>query len=203
MKLYSIMILKVDAGSPKEPLVCCQATDVSDVGMFQRSAAREFLTFFSRTVAKRMTPMSRTQVTENGRVLFAHSFANGSLVATAIADDEYSTRVAFTMLSQVEAAFTDKFRGQWEGVTRDDALKFPMLDETLVKYQKPEEADKVLKIQRDIEETKVIMHSAIDQVLARGEKIDHLVDVSGDLSMASKGFYKSAKKTNSSCCAVA
>merc|ERR1711991_122341 len=123
-------------------------------------------------------------------------------MGTAIADDEYNTRVAFSMLSNVEQQFLDKFRGQWEGVARDDALKFPVLDETLVKYQKPEEADKILRIQREIDETKIIMHDAIDNVLARGEKIDHLVDVSGDLSVASKGFYKSAKKTNSSCCVV-
>uniref|UniRef100_A0A7S1PTQ2 V-SNARE coiled-coil homology domain-containing protein n=1 Tax=Neobodo designis TaxID=312471 RepID=A0A7S1PTQ2_NEODS len=202
MKLYAIMIVKVDPGATGEPVVCCQATDVSDVGMFQRSAAREFLVFFSRTVAKRVTPLSRTQVTEQGRVLFAHSFAGGRLVATAIGDDEYNGRVAFSMLSTVEQQFQDTFRGRWEGVSKDDALSFPYLGETLAKYQKPEEADKILKIQRDIDDTKVVLHSAIDQVLERGEKIDNLVEISGDLSMASKGFYKSAKKTNSTCCVV-
>jgi synaptobrevin family protein YKT6 len=202
MRLYSIMILKVEAGSAKEPPVLSMATDVSDVGMFQRSSAREFLTFFSRTVAKRITPLSRTQVTEKGRVIFAHSFANGALVATAIADEEYNARVAFSMLAQVEQQFLDTFRGRWEGASTENALPFPMLEPTLAKYQNPQEADKILKIQKDIEDTKITMHSAIDQVLERGEKIDHLVDLSGDLGVASKSFYKSAKQTNSSCCVV-
>jgi synaptobrevin homolog YKT6 len=38
-------------------------------------------------------------------------------------------------------------------------------------------------------------------VLERGERLEDLVDRSGELSAQSKLFYKQAKKTNS-CCAV-
>lgn len=202
MKLYSIMVMRVTPKSETEPLILSSAVDVSNVGIWQRSSAREFLIFLSRTVAKRMQPMSRTQVNEKEHVLFAQSFANGSLVATAVADSEYNARVAFSMLANVSTQFAEQFRGQWEGATRDNALTWAFIDATLVKYQNPAEADQIMKIQKDIEDTKIIMHNAIDSVLERGEKIDHLVDLSADLGVASKSFYKGAKKTNSGCCVV-
>jgi hypothetical protein len=37
------------------------------------------------------------------------------------------------------------------------------------------EADKILKIQRELDETKIVLHKTIDSVLARGEKLDNLV----------------------------
>jgi synaptobrevin family protein YKT6 len=65
--------------------------------------------------------------------------------------------------------------------------------------QDPAAADKLTKIQRDLDETKIILHQTIDSVLRRGEKLDTLVDKSADLSMASQMFYKQARKTNACC----
>ena len=61
------------------------------------------------------------------------------------------------------------------------------------------QADKLTKIQRDLDETKVTLHQTIEGMLARGEKLENLVDKSSDLSMASQMFYKQARKTNSCC----
>ncbi|KAG8050674.1 hypothetical protein GUJ93_ZPchr0009g136 [Zizania palustris] len=44
-------------------------------------------------------------------------------------------------------------------------------------------------------------HKTIDSVLARGERLDSLVEKSSDLSVASQMFYKQAKKANS-CCTI-
>ncbi len=40
--------------------------------------------------------------------------------------------------------------------------------------QNPEAADKLAKIQRDLDETKIILHKTIESVLDRGEKLDHV-----------------------------
>ena len=56
--------------------------------------------------------------------------------------------------------------------------------------QDPAQADKLTKIQKDLDETKVILHQTIDSMLQRGEKLDDLVGKSHDLSMASQIFYK-------------
>mmetsp|Transcript_13019 Transcript_13019/g.41129 ORF Transcript_13019/g.41129 Transcript_13019/m.41129 type:complete len:82 (+) Transcript_13019:478-723(+) len=74
-----------------------------------------------------------------------------------------------------------------------------LLEPALVKYQDPAQADKLAKIQKELDETKVILHKTIDSVLERGEKLDSLVDKSSDLSLASQMFYKQAKKQNQCC----
>lgn len=201
MKLFGLIVLRARPGAEEEPLVCSSALDVSSVGWLQRSSAKEFLVFLARTVAKRVTPGSRNQVNEQAHVIYVTTRTDG-LATVAICDTEYNSRVAFTMLSQVATEFSDLFRGKWENVegAKDNFLSWPGLEQTLVKYQNPEEADKILKIRKDIEATQVIMHQAIDSVLARGEKIDNLVARSEDLSGASKTFYKQAKKTNSCGC---
>jgi len=80
-------------------------------------------------------------------------------------------------------------------------MSFPAMDEYLQKYQDPSAADKITKIQNDLDETTQILHKTIDSVLERGVKLDNLVERSNDLSAQSKMFYKQAKKTNS-CCIV-
>jgi len=82
-----------------------------------------------------------------------------------------------------------------------ESSPFPSLEDYLVKYQDPASADKVTKIQNDLDETTNILHKTIDSVLERGVKLDSLVEKSDDLSRQSKMFYKQAKKTNS-CCVI-
>ncbi|GJV16335.1 glutathione S-transferase T3-like protein [Tanacetum coccineum] len=67
-------------------------------------------------------------------------------------------------------------------------------------FQDPAEADKLLKIQRELDETKIILHKTIDSVLERGEKLDSLVEKSSDLSAASQfnAAYKRAKRLGKS-----
>lgn len=65
--------------------------------------------------------------------------------------------------------------------------------------QDPQQADKLTKIQKDLDETKITLHQTIESVLQRGEKLENLVDKSSDLSMASQMFYKQARKNNQCC----
>ncbi|CAH0727028.1 unnamed protein product, partial [Brenthis ino] len=81
----------------------------------------------------------------------------------------------------------------------ESTIDFPVLPQYLAKYQNPKEADALTKIQNDLDETKIILHDTIKAVLDRGEKLDDLVAKSDSLSMHSKAFYKTARKTNSCC----
>jgi synaptobrevin family protein YKT6 len=82
------------------------------------------------------------------------------------------------------------------------ALAWPPVEEAVVKYQDPAAADQIMRIQRNLDETRDVLHNTIDSVPQRGEKLEDLVERSGELSGQSKLFYKNAKKANS-CCAVA
>ncbi|KAJ8421798.1 hypothetical protein Cgig2_000305 [Carnegiea gigantea] len=97
--------------------------------------------------------------------------------------------------------YQKNFGDSWKTVRSDVAQPWPYLDDALTKFQDPAQADKILKIQRELDETKIILHKTIDSVLERGEKLDTLVEKSSDLSAASQMFYKQAKKTNQ-CCTI-
>jgi synaptobrevin family protein YKT6 len=123
------------------------------------------------------------------------------LGGTVITDTEYPARVAFVLLGQLLEEFSTAQGDSWKTVTTPESVTFPPVEEYLAKYQDPAAADKVTKIQKDLDETTEILHKTIDSVLERGVKLDNLVERSDDLSKQSKMFYKQAKKTNS-CCVI-
>lgn len=88
---------------------------------------------------------------------------------------------------------------RWRNAAGDSVECDDLVAGALTKFQDPAAADKLLKIQRELDETKIVLHKTIDSVLARGEKLDNLVEKSSDLSMASQLFYKQARKSNSCC----
>ncbi len=56
-------------------------------------------------------------------------------------------------------------RGRWEELTADANLELPYLRRAIVEFQNPAEADKLTKIQRDLEQTTEVLHQTIDSVL--------------------------------------
>lgn len=105
-----------------------------------------------------------------------------------ISDHDYPALVAHQLLSKI----VDEFLAMYPrtAYASDDArLEFPALKEYIVKYQNPEQADSILKIQKELDETKIVLHKTIESVLERGEKIDTLVQKSEGLSAQSKMFY--------------
>jgi synaptobrevin family protein YKT6 len=115
-----------------------------------------------------------------------------------ISDHDYPALVAHQLLSKVVDEFLAKYpRSQWANST--PTLAFPELKEYIVKYQDPQQADSIMKIQKELDETKIVLHKTIESVLQRGEKIDDLVAKSDGLSAQSKMFYTQAKKQNSCC----
>jgi synaptobrevin family protein YKT6 len=118
-----------------------------------------------------------------------------------IADKDYSARVAVTLAKDMVNGFKALHAASWRACKTEGGLKFPKLEEALRDYQDPAKVDKILKLDKQLAETKDILHKTIDKVLERGERLDDLVDRSAALSNQSKLFYKQAKKTNS-CCVI-
>lgn len=120
-----------------------------------------------------------------------------------ITDDEYPTMVAHRVLSKIVDEFVSKYpRTAYANFTKGATqLSFPELKQYITQYQDPAQADSIVKIQKELDETKIVLHKTIESVLERGEKIDNLVAKSDGLSAQSKMFYTQAKKQNS-CCVV-
>lgn len=198
MKITALLVLRCDQ-SGSDPVILANATDVSHFGYFQRSSVKEFIVFVGRTVASRTPPNQRQSVQHEEYKV--HAYNRNGLCVLGFMDDHYPVRSAFSLLNQLIDECQKNFGESWRTVQADNTQPWPYLNEALTKFQDPAEADKLLKIQRELDETKIILHKTIDSVLARGEKLDSLVEKSSDLSAASQMFYKQAKKTNQ-CCTI-
>lgn len=119
-----------------------------------------------------------------------HAYGRTEGVAgVIISDADYPALVAHQLLSKVVDEFLSRYpRSSF--ANSNPTLDFPILKEYIVKYQDPQQADSIMKIQKELDETKIVLHKTIESVLERGEKIDSLVEKSDGLSAQSKMFYK-------------
>jgi synaptobrevin family protein YKT6 len=137
-----------------------------------------------------------------------HTYSRSEdICGVLLTDLDYPEQTAQSILSKITNEFVAKYpKSAYSDPKRVKAadpapLPFPELKEYIVKYQDPHQADPLLKIQSELNETKTILHHTIEDMLERGEKIDNLVAKSDVLSSQSKMFYTQAKKQNS-CCSV-
>jgi synaptobrevin homolog YKT6 len=175
------------------------------------------MSLFSKTVAERTRAGQRQDVEEQSYTFHAYARSEG-IAGIIISDHEYPALVAHQLLGKILDEFISKFpRSSWANSNAE--VPFPVLKEYLQKYQDPQNADSIMKIQKELDETKIVLHKTIESVLERGEfcsvdlhvgfradefageKIDSLVAKSDGLSAQSKMFYTQAKKQNS-CCVV-
>jgi len=198
VKLYSISVLYK---APAKVVTLKAAYDLTSFGYFQRSSIQEFMTFTSQIIVERTNVLTQASIREQDYM--CHVFVRSDkLAGVIVSDHEYPHRVAHNLLKKVLDEFADQVpSAQWSTTTPDASIQFKVLDVYLSKYQNPREVDAMSKIQADLDETKIILHNTIEAVLERGEKIDDLVSKSEELSLQSKTFYKTARKTNS-CCVI-
>lgn len=85
--------------------------------------------------------------------------------------------------------------------TADTCMNLPEGAALFDKFQNPQEADKITKIEKELDEIKDVVMQSMDDLLKRGETLDSLMKKSNDLSATSYQFYKTAKKNNQCCSA--
>ncbi|KAI5966475.1 YKT6 [Candida pseudojiufengensis] len=198
MKVYYIGILKSNGDKTIE---LTSSRDLSQFSFFERNGVSQFMTFFSETVAQR-TPVGQRQSVEEGNYI-GHTYTRSEgLSGVIITDKEYPVRPAYTLINKILEEYLSLHpKNEWINLTETNSnLNYQsQLDIYLKKYQDPSQADSIMKVQQELDDTKVILHKTIEGVLQRGEKLDSLVDKSEALSSSSRMFYKQAKKTNSCC----
>lgn len=195
VRLYSLSVLYKGVNNAT---VLKASYDLQSFSFFQKASVQEFMTFVSKTMVERTQPASRQSVKEGEYMLQVYVRAD-NLAGVLISDHEYPNRVAHTLITKILDEFAAKIPPNIWPTSDETSIDFPVLPQYLAKYQNPKEADALTKIQNDLDETKIILHDTIKAVLDRGEKLDDLVAKSDSLSMHSKAFYKTARKTNSCC----
>lgn len=146
------------------------------------------MTVFSRMVAERTRPGQRQDVEEQNMTFHAYGRTEG-VCGIIITNQDYPALVAHQLLGKVMDEFLSAHpRSEW--ATGSPQVTMPQLREYITKYADPHQADSILKIQKELDETKIVLHKTIESVLQRGEKIDDLVAKSDGLSAQSKMFYR-------------
>lgn len=199
MKIYYIGILKTGGGKAVE---LAAARDLLQFSFFERTGVSQFMTFFSETVLVRTQAGQRQSIEEGNYVGHTYTRLEG-LSCVVISDKEYPVRPAYTLINKIlEEYLLLHPQNEWANVTASTpALEYAALEQYLKKYQDPTQADLIMKVQQELDETKIVLHKTIESVLQRGEKLDSLVDKLEALLSSSRMFYKQAKKTNS-CCVI-
>ncbi|KAF6302212.1 YKT6 v-SNARE-like protein [Rhinolophus ferrumequinum] len=155
MKLYSLSVLYK---AEHKAVLLKAAYDVSSFSFFQRSSVQEFMTFTSQLIVERSAKGSRASVKEQEYLCHVY-VRNDSLSGVVIADSEYPSRVAFTLLEKVLDEFSKQVdRSEWPNGC-PASIYYTALDGYLSTYQNPREADPMSKVQAELDETKIILVS--------------------------------------------
>ncbi len=199
MKIYYIGILR---SSGDKALELTSARDLSQFSFFERNGVSQFMTFFAETVSQRTQPGQRQSVEEGNYIGHIYTRSEG-ISGIIITDKDYPVRPAYTLINKILEEYLSLHpKSDWENIDKaNETLQYGQLEAYLKKYQDPTQADSIMKVQQELDDTKVVLHKTIEGVLQRGEKLDSLVDKSEALSSSSRMFYKQAKKTNS-CCVI-
>ncbi|OJJ33447.1 hypothetical protein ASPWEDRAFT_43507 [Aspergillus wentii DTO 134E9] len=202
MRIFYIGVLRNDLRNDDEAAVeLCGERDLSSFSRFTRDNYNEFMMLFCKTVAQRTRPGQRQDIEEKSYTFHAYGRTEG-VAGVIVSDGEYPALVAHQLLSKVVDEFLAKYpRTSFSDTRVENSCPLPQLKEYIVKFQDPSQADSIMKIQKELDETKIVLHKTIESVLERGEKIDSLVAKSDGLSAQSKMFYTQAKKQNS-CCVI-
>ena len=201
MKVLSIIIFKCNLKSCQEnPLLLTTSYYLESFSYFQKSTIREVCTFISREFIKRTFSHSVINpLKHNGYICYGKSDNNG-LGITCVCDEEYPLHVASQLIDKVCILFYSKFtKDNFINIKLDTQLKLPELDNLIVEAQNPSNIDKIIKIKEELEETKTVVIEALDNLLARGESIEDLVQRTNDLSEVSKIYLREAEKMNECC----
>ncbi|KAJ2770097.1 palmitoyltransferase [Coemansia nantahalensis] len=201
MKVFHLAVIRPQDRETAQPptVILAAASKLDSFSMFSRGSAEEVMKFFAATVAERTAVGQRQVVTENEYV--AHVIRrHQQLAVVAVTDKEYPEMVAMELATKVAREFEDRF-SEAQIARATAPLPFEPVTTYLASYQDPQQANTILRVQKELEDTKAVLHQTMEGLLDRNERLDMLVDKSTHLSTQSKAFLKTAKKTNS-CCIV-
>ncbi len=200
MKLYAVLVLQKLKDDNKTKIIN-DVKNLSSFGYFQRSSISEFINFFVETLVEKSNTSYRQIINENKYMFYINSreYTSFILYSVIVCDDEYNQRIAFSLTNKVLYDIYDMYDLKDIYDLNDINHDLKDLNKLFDDYQTPELIDTISKINKDLDDTKIIVHQTIESVLKRGEKLDDLIKKSDKLSTLSKQFYKEAKKTNSCC----
>jgi hypothetical protein len=117
---------------------------------------------FNRTVAEKTKPGQRQDIEEKAYTFHAYGRTEG-VAGVIVTDGDYPALVAHQLLGKIVDEFLAKHpRTSFsDPALRENACPLPALKEYIVKYQDPSQADSIMKIQQELDETKIVLHKTV------------------------------------------
>lgn len=195
--VYYLGVLRTSPDKPAVELVA--DTDLSSFSRFTRNSFLEGLKFTSKAVAENTKVGTRDAGEAEGKSLVGVYHTSFGFCVVMIAELTYHPGTAKAFVGKVADAFKSQFTPT---EIREKTPPFEWAQIAALRKEAITAAGSgIAAVQKELDETMVVMHKTIDSVLQRGETLDSLVAKSDELSYMSKGFYKQAKQQNS-CCVV-
>ncbi|KAH8732191.1 putative snare protein [Phaeosphaeriaceae sp. PMI808] len=200
MKIIYIGVYKKEA---RTALELVSAYDLAHLNWMKRMKISPFIPIGASNVATETDAGVRKATYVEDAEHYVHSYTRPEgLCGIIVSDKDYPDHIAQTYLSILLDKFLSDFpRTAYANFAKGSPqLQWSELEPYIKKWDKPAD-DKMLEVQRQLDETKEILHKTIQQATMRGDKIDDLIAKSDNLNASSKMFYTQAKKQNS-CCVV-
>lgn len=146
--------------------------------------------FISRSVLQKLCEKAQNdsmRIQDGEYIIYCSR--NKSHRSVIITDNVYPSNVAQRLLYKISTTNVDTMNIE---VAQTD------LKTIFIAYSNPN-VDSLYKIKCELEDTKKVLHSNIEKLFERGDKLDDLIERSDRLSTVTKTFYKKAKKTNRWC----
>jgi len=188
MKLFSLILFALPDGK-----ILKSGYELSTFGWLTYSSVKQILTFVSKEAAIRChKTVQKNYVMVKEKEYICHVLLKNEEAIVLVSDDEYPTLAAYSVLGKVWDMLDHT-----NGISVAGSVEFGAL---LKKYDDPNEANKLYKIQIELQETRTILIKTIDQLLEKGEKLDSIINKTDELSLQSKLLLDSAANLNKCHC---
>jgi synaptobrevin family protein YKT6 len=168
-----------------------KSSNFSDVSFLYRSNAEEVVNFACFELANG-NKMDTYVSAEESKKLFHMYRPVPDVAVVIVVDAEYPSRSAFLICRNIANEYSSNGNSFPGG-------KSQIMSEGIIKYQDPQNADKILKIQNNLAEAQSIMVTNLELAIARGESLEKLAEKADSLSASSKQFVRESKKLNGCC----
>lgn len=161
----------------------------------------------AKQILKSLTPQSPSKCSimddASAAFHFHYLLGSGGVCYLTLCSKGYPKRLAFLYLDELQQAFEHYLAMQYEQwhhhiATIARPYAFIQFDKTIQakrkEYIDPSSRENLSKLNANLNEIQNVMRQNIQQVLSRGERLDHVSKVSSNLADRSKEFKWGAKK---------
>jgi len=176
------------------------ANEQSTIPLVEASIAEGNFNLMAVKLLSKLRRNASTSYTYEDKYIF-HTHNADSLTYLCMAENAFSSQVAFLFLFDVKEKFLKAFERTKDAIALSAQREFGnMLQERLNYYNKNPQADRLSTIRANLERAREVMIENIDRVIARGERIEILVSKTDFMTESAVSLRRSGSKVKRRLC---